>query len=52
MFYVDKFCFVGEQEDKKGPVWKLAPVRGEDLRKGYRRVNMVEYYVLTKNETC
>jgi hypothetical protein len=32
-----------EQEDKTGPFWGLAPVEvGEDIRKGCRRVNMVE----------
>jgi hypothetical protein len=36
-----------EQEGKTGPVWGLVPMGGgEDIRKGYRRVNMVEYYVL------
>jgi hypothetical protein len=32
-----------EQEGKTGPVWGLAPVTvGEDIRKGYRKVNMME----------
>jgi hypothetical protein len=35
-----------EQEGKTGPVWVFVPVGGEDKRKGYRRVNIVEYYVL------
>jgi hypothetical protein len=33
----------GEQEGKTGPVWGLAPVGVGHLRKGHRRVNMVEY---------
>jgi hypothetical protein len=47
------------QECKTGPVWGLLLVgRGKDIRKGCRRVNMVEaeYFVLIyineKNETC
>jgi hypothetical protein len=36
-----------EQQGKTGPVWELLPVgRQEDIRKGCRRVNMVEYYAL------
>jgi hypothetical protein len=31
-----------EQEGKTGPVWGLVPVGREDIRKGCRRVNMVE----------
>jgi hypothetical protein len=31
-----------EQEDKTGPVWEVGTSgRGEDIRKGCRRVNMV-----------
>jgi hypothetical protein len=45
------------QEDKTGPVWGLVPVAGEkDIRKGCRRVNMVEilytHVQKWKNETC
>jgi hypothetical protein len=37
----------GEEEGKTGPVWELAPVGGgQDIKKGCRRVNMVEYYAL------
>jgi hypothetical protein len=37
----------GGLEGKTGCVWGLAPVCvGEDIRKGCRRVNMVEYYVV------
>jgi hypothetical protein len=35
-----------EQGGKTGPVWGLAQVEGEDIRKVHRKVNMVEYYVL------
>jgi hypothetical protein len=31
-----------EQEGKTGPVWGWYQWEGEDIRKGYRRVNVVE----------
>jgi hypothetical protein len=45
----------GEQEGKTGPVWGIGTSgRGKDIRKGCRRVNMVEIlmYVNAKNKTC
>jgi hypothetical protein len=35
--------YYGGQEYKSGPVWELIPMgAGKDIRKGCRRVNMVE----------
>jgi hypothetical protein len=31
-----------DQEGKTGPVWRLEPVWGADIRKGCGRVNVVE----------
>jgi hypothetical protein len=37
---------VMEQVGRTGPVWKMGTSgKGEDIRKGWRRVNMVENYV-------
>jgi hypothetical protein len=45
-FHLKKMSFFfsknGEQGGKTGPVWGLAPERGEDIRKECRRVNMVD----------
>jgi hypothetical protein len=41
-------CFFksGGQEGKTGPVWGLASVvEGEDIRKGWRRVKVVEMFI-------
>jgi hypothetical protein len=36
-----------EQEDKTGPAWVFGSSgKGEDIKKGYRRMKMVKYYVL------
>jgi hypothetical protein len=36
-----------EQEGKTGPAWWLAPVgEGEDIRKEYRKVNMVDVFCI------
>jgi hypothetical protein len=43
LVYFLNTLFSGKQEGKTGPGWELAPVgRGKDMKKGCRRVNMVE----------
>jgi hypothetical protein len=47
----------GEQEGKTGPIWGAGTSgKGEDIRKGCRRMNMVEilciYVCKWENETC
>jgi hypothetical protein len=47
----------GGQEDKTGPVWRAGTSgKGEDIRKGCRRMNVVEIFCTHgckwKNETC
>jgi hypothetical protein len=38
----------GEQKGKTSPVWKVGTGGSrKDIRKGCRRMNVVEYYVLT-----
>jgi hypothetical protein len=51
------FYKIREQEGRIGPVWGLATNgRGENVGKGYRRVNMVQilctHICKWKNETC
>jgi hypothetical protein len=48
---------IGEQEGRIGPVWGIGiSGRGEDVEKGYRRVNICKILCMhvckRKNETC